>query len=140
MHKCIHKISQTSKRCERELEYFFYRINLDLLSKLLGLVTHENRSPMSGHTFLALICFDFHYFCSYSNFPSFLNFPAFHTFPIFLFYPAFRIYVVFPEIFLFSQFWNNFWTLVLTRLLLQVIPPTLSINLNWWANLSIYST
>ena len=139
MHKCIHKISQTRKRCERKLEYFFYRINVDLLSKLLCLVTYENRSPMSGHTLLALLYFGFPYFSSFSDFPSFLNFPTFHTFLLFLFYLAFWIYAAFPEIFLFSHFWHHFWTLVLTWLLLQVIPPTLSTNSNWWANFSIYS-
>ena len=85
MHKCIHKISQTSKRCERELEYFFYRINVDLLSKLLGLVTCENRSPMSGHTFLSFLCFAFPYFSSFSDFPSFLNFPTFLVLSCFLY-------------------------------------------------------
>ena len=95
MHKCIHKISQTSQRCERELEYLFYRINVDLLRKLLVLVTCANRFPMSGHTFLALLCFGFPSFSSFSDFPSFLNFPAFHTFLLFLFYPAFWIYACF---------------------------------------------
>ena len=116
-----------------ELEYFFYRINVELLSKLLGMVTCENTSPMSGHTFLSFLCFAFPYFSS------FFDFPAFLTFLLFLFYPAFWIYAAFPEIFLFSDFWHHFWTLVLTLLLLQVIPPTLSTNSNWWENFSIYS-
>ena len=114
IHKCIHKISQTSKRCERELEYFFYRINVDMLRKLLGLVTYENRSPMSGHTFLSLLCFGFPSLSSFSDFPSFLNFPSFHTFLFFLFYPTFQIYAAFHEIFLVSHCCHHFWTLVLT--------------------------
>ena len=120
---CSHSITTISNHPNwiMELEYFFYRINVDLLSKLLGLVTCENRSPMSGHTFLSFLCFAF---------PYFLNFHAFHTFLLFLFYPAFWIYAAFPEIFLFSHFWRHFWTLVLTWILLQLIRPTLSTNLN----------
>ena len=76
----------------------------DLFSKLLGLVTCENKSPMSGHTFLALLCFGFPSFSDFSDFPYFLNFPTFHTSLFFLFYPTFSIYVAFPEIFLFSHF------------------------------------
>ena len=139
MHKCIHKISQTSKRCERELDYLFYRINVDMLRKLLVLVKYENRSTMSGHTFLALLCFVFPSFSSFFDFPSFLNFLAFHTFLVFLFYPTFWIYATFPKKNLFSHFWHHFWTLVLTWLLLHVIPPSSSTNSNWWANFSIYS-
>ena len=139
---CSHSITTIWKHPKwiMELEYFFYRINVDLLSKLLHLVTCENRSPMRGHTFLSFLCFAFPYFSSFFDFPPFLNFPAFHTFLLFLFYPAFWIYAAFSEIFFLSHFWHHFWTLVLTWLLLQVIPPTLSTNLNWWANFSIYST
>ena len=56
--------------------YLFYRISVDLLSKLLGLVTCENRSPMGGHTFLVLFCFAlaFLIFPLFSDFPSFLKF------------------------------------------------------------------
>ena len=99
-----------------ELEYLFYRIDVDMLSKLLSLVTCENRSPMSGHTFLSFLCFDFPYVSSFSEFPHFLNFPTFHNFLLFLFYPTFWIYAAFLEIFLFSHFWKHFWTLVLTWL------------------------
>ena len=107
---CLHSITTISKHQNliMDMEYLFYRINVDLLSKLLGLVTCENRSPMSGHTFLSFLSFAFPYFSSFSDFPYFLNFPAFHTFLLFLFHPAFL------EIFLFSHFWQHFWTLVLT--------------------------
>ena len=81
-----------------------------MLSKLLGLVTCENRSPMSWHTFLYFLCFAFPYFSS------FYDFPLFHTFLLFLFYSTFWIYAAFPKIFLFSHFWQHFWTLVLTWL------------------------
>ena len=113
---CSHSITTISNHQNLiiYLEYLFYRINVDLLSKLLGLVTCENRSPMSGHTFLSFLCFSFPYFSSFYDFPSFLKFPSFHTFFLFLFYRAFQIYTDFSEIFLFSHFWNHFWTLVLT--------------------------
>ena len=107
---CSHSITTISNHPNwiMELEYFFYRINVDLLIKLLGLVTCENRSPMSGHTFLSFLCFAFPYFSSFSDFPSFLNFPAFHTFLLFLFYLAFWIYAAFPKIFLFFSFLATF--------------------------------
>ena len=83
---CSHSITTISKHPNWiiELEYFFYRINVDLLSKLLGLVTCENRLPMSGHTFLALLCFGFPSFSSFFDFPSFLKFPAFPVLSCFM--------------------------------------------------------
>ena len=83
---CSHSITTISKHPNwiMELEYFFYRINVDLLSKLLGLMTCENRPPMSGHTFLSFLCFAFPYFSSFSDFPHFLNFPTFHVLSCFL--------------------------------------------------------
>ena len=76
---CSHSITTISKHQNwiMELEYLFYRINVDLLSNLLGLVTCENRSPMSGHTFLSFLFFAFPYFSSLSNFPSFPFFSCF---------------------------------------------------------------
>ena len=115
---CSHSITTISKHQNwiMELEYLFYRINVDPLIKLLGLVTYENRSPMSWHTFLSFIWFSFPYF------PLFINFLLFWTFMLFIL-PWFSYFILFSgfmliflKIFIFAHFWKLFWTLVLTWL------------------------